>query len=353
MASVFLAHPSSLEHDTGAHPEQAARIGAIERELAAREWLGFERVSSPAVTRDVLTAVHPLAYVDTIEAAAALGRRQLDPDTVISSGSFEAALHAAGGAVRMVELLLDGEAAYAFSAHRPPGHHATPTRAMGFCLFNNVAVATRFALERRGLERVMILDWDVHHGNGTNDIFHDSDKVLFVSIHQSPLYPGSGPAADVGSGAGAGFTVNLPVPARTGDAVYRSLVEHVALPLLAAFEPQLLLVSAGYDAHRDDPLASCEVTEAGFAAMTRAVRRACSSAGAGLGFVLEGGYALGALARSVAATMSELAPEAPVGADGSHELEVSRLAAEARERLAPWWPALAAPVSRGSPGSTD
>ena len=159
-------------------------------------------------------------------------------DTVISPGSFEAALHAAGGAVRMVELLLDGEAAYAFSAHRPPGHHATPTRAMGFCLFNNVAVAARFALERRGLERVMILDWDVHHGNGTNDIFHTSDRVLFVSIHQSPLYPGTGPAGDVGAGPGEGFTVNLPVPPGTGDAVYLSLVEHVAVPLLEAFEPR-------------------------------------------------------------------------------------------------------------------
>jgi acetoin utilization deacetylase AcuC-like enzyme len=343
MGSVFLAHPSSLEHDTGAHPEQAARITAIERELARRGWLGFKRVSSPAVDRAVLTAVHPSAYVGALERAAAAGGGALDPDTLISSGSFEAALHAAGGAVRMVELLLDGEATYAFSAHRPPGHHATPTRAMGFCLFNNIAIATRFAFDRRGLERVMILDWDVHHGNGTNDIFHASDKVLFVSIHQSPLYPGSGPAGDIGSGAGVGYTVNLPVPARTGDVVYRSLVEHVALPLLAAFEPQLVLVSAGYDAHRDDPLASCEVTEAGFAAMTRAVRRACTSAGAALGFVLEGGYALGALARSVAATMGELTPEVPADADGAQGLGVSPLAAQARERLARWWPALAAP----------
>ena len=343
MASVFLAHPSSLGHDTGAHPEQAARITAIERELANRDWLGFERLSSPVVERAVLTAVHPEAYVDAIERAAAAGGGALDPDTLISSGSFEAALHAAGGAVRMVELLLDGEAPYAFSAHRPPGHHATPTRAMGFCLFNNVAVATRFALDRRGLERVMILDWDVHHGNGTNDIFHATDNVLFLSIHQSPLYPGTGPARDVGFGAGVGYTVNLPVPARTGDLVYRSLVEHVALPVLAAFEPQLVLVSAGYDAHRDDPLGSCEVTEAGFAAMTRAVRRACTSAGAALGFVLEGGYALGALARSVTATMGELTPEVAADADGVQELGVSPLAAEARERLARWWPALAAP----------
>ena len=349
MESVFLAHPSSLEHDTGGHPEKAARITAIERELAARNWLGFERVSSPEVAREVLTAVHPEAYVAAIERASALGGRALDPDTVVSERSFEAALHAAGGAVRLVELLLDREAAYAFSAHRPPGHHATPTRAMGFCLFDNVAVAARFALDRRGLRRVMVLDWDVHHGNGTNDIFHTSDQVLFVSIHQSPLYPGTGPASDVGAGAGEGFTVNLPVPPGTGDTTYVSLVEHVAVPLLEAFEPELVLVSAGYDAHRDDPLAECLVTEQGFAAMTRSVRRAADAAGTPLGCVLEGGYALDALARSVAATMAELTPDAPDGPGA--ELAVAPLAVAARERLARWWPALGAAASRGLPGS--
>ena len=344
MASVFLSHPSSLEHDTGAHPEQAARITAIERELAARDWLGFERRSSPAVERALLAAVHPEAYIDAIEWASVRGGRALDPDTVISWGSFEAALHAAGGAVRMVELLLDGEAAYAFSAHRPPGHHATPTRGMGFCLFNNVAVAARFALDRRDLERVMILDWDVHHGNGTNDIFHTSDRVLFVSIHQSPLYPGTGPSTDVGVGSGEGFTVNLPVPPGSGDEVFRSLVDHVALPLLAAFEPQLVLISAGYDAHRDDPLADCVLTEEGYAAMTRSVRSACGSVGTALGCVLEGGYALVALARSVAATMSELTPEAPAGPPD--EIEVSPVAAQARQSLARWWPELGQAVTR-------
>jgi acetoin utilization deacetylase AcuC-like enzyme len=352
MESVFLAHPSSLQHDTGGHPERAARITAIERELAARDWLGFGRVSSPEVERDVLTAVHPEAYVAAIERAAAGGGGALDRDTVISRGSFEAALHAAGGAVRMVELLLDGEAGYAFSAHRPPGHHATPTRAMGFCVFNNVAVAARFALDRRGLERVMIIDWDVHHGNGTNDIFHTSDRVLFVSLHQSPLYPGTGAAGDVGAGRGEGFTANLPVSPGTGDEGYLSLVEHVAIPLMNSYEPQLVLVSAGYDAHRDDPLADCLVSEGGFAAMARAVRRAADSAGVPLGCVLEGGYALEALARSVAATMTELAPEAPDGAAAPEEVGVVPPAAEARERLARWWPALAAPATRGLPGST-
>jgi acetoin utilization deacetylase AcuC-like enzyme len=339
MASVFLEHPSSLEHDTGPHPEQPARITAIERELSARGWLGFERVASPPVERAVLTAVHLESYVAAIEDVSAGGGGALDVDTVASAGSFNAALHAAGGAVRLVEMLLDGEAPYAFSAHRPPGHHATRTRAMGFCLFNNVAVAARFALDRRGLERVMILDWDVHHGNGTNDIFHSSEQVLFVSIHEWPLYPGTGAASDVGSGSGEGFTINLPVPPGAGDEVYRSLVEHVAVPLVSAFAPQVVLISAGYDAHRDDPLADCTVTEEGFGAMARSMRRACEAAGAPLGCVLEGGYALGALGRSVAATMEQLTPVAPPAADD--QIELAPLARDGRERLAKWWPVLA------------
>jgi acetoin utilization deacetylase AcuC-like enzyme len=339
MASVFLEHPSSLEHDTGGHPEQPARIVAIQRELEQRGWLGFERVSSPAVERELLTAVHPEPYVQSIERLSAGGGGALDLDTVASAGSFDAALHAAGGAVRMVELLLDGEAERGFSAHRPPGHHAIPTRAMGFCLFNNAAVAARFALDVRGLERVMIFDWDVHHGNGTNDIFHSSPEVLFVSIHQWPLYPGSGSASDVGEGEGEGFTVNLPVPAGTGDDAYLSLVDGVVAPLARDYRPELVLISAGYDAHRDDPLADCMLTEDGFSAMTHAIRRVADAAGAPLGCVLEGGYALGALGRSVAATMEALVeadrdqPPEPA-ADGAP-------VAQARARLSRWWPGLA------------
>jgi len=344
MPSVFLSHPSSLEHETGEHPEQPARIAAIERELAQRNWLGFERVASSPVERAVLMAVHPPNYVSMIEELSAAGGGALDLDTVTSAGSFNAALHAAGGAVRMVELLLDRDADYGFSVHRPPGHHATATKAMGFCLFNNVAVAAQHALDGHGLERVMIVDWDVHHGNGTNDIFHSSERVLFVSVHQSPLYPGTGPAEDVGEGAGEGYTVNVPVPAGTGDGAFRSLIEHVAVPLLQTFEPQLVLVSAGYDAHRDDPLASCRVTEDGFAAMTRALRRATDERDTPLGFVLEGGYGLAGLARSVAATMQELSASRPPGPDDPVELDP--IAREARERLSRWW-ALPPLASRG------
>jgi acetoin utilization deacetylase AcuC-like enzyme len=340
---VFLEHPSSLAHDTGSHPERAERIVAIERELSARGWLGFERMQSPPAERAAVCAVHPERYVAVIEAAAARGGAQLDLDTVVSAGSFEAALHAAGGAVALVDLLLDGAVPSGFSGHRPPGHHALSARAMGFCLFNNVAIAAQHALDARGLERVMIVDWDVHHGNGTNDIFHASDQVLFVSIHQSPLYPGTGSARDQGSGAGEGYTVNLPVPPGSDDSVYGSLIDHVVVPLAESYEPQLMLISAGYDAHRDDPLAECRVSEAGFAAMTRSLRQVCAGVEAPLGCVLEGGYALEALARSVAATLEELA--APLatggtaggGASASVPVPVAR---EARARLAGRWPAL-------------
>jgi acetoin utilization deacetylase AcuC-like enzyme len=340
MASVLLEHPSSVEHDTGSHPEQAARITAIEEELSARDWLGYERVESSEVDQADLTAVHPPEYVDAIERIALSGGGYLDPDTVASEGSYRAALHAAGGAVELVDMLLDGQAATAFSIHRPPGHHALPGRAMGFCLFNNIAIAARHAVLARGLGRVLILDWDVHHGNGTNDIFHATDQVLFVSIHESPLYPGTGPATDVGSGEGLGYTVNLPVSAGADDALYRSLVDHVVVPLAQAYEPQLVLISAGFDAHREDPLATCALTEEGFAEMARSLQRCCAGLEVPLGAVLEGGYALGALARSVAATLEVLA--APVSAqNGSPDVGVAPAARAARERLAEWWPGLA------------
>jgi acetoin utilization deacetylase AcuC-like enzyme len=338
---VFLEHPSSLAHHTGQHPEQPARIEAIQRELRARDWLGFQRVKSPAVDRTVLQAVHPESHIVTIERAAARGGAQIDADTVVSEGSFEAAMHAAGGATALVDLLLDGSAPTGFSAHRPPGHHAERGRAMGFCLFNNVAVAAQHALDAHGLQRVMILDWDVHHGNGTNDIFHADRRVLFVSIHQSPLYPGTGAASDLGSGDGLGYTVNLPVHPGAEDAVYRSLVDHVAVPVARDFAPQLILISAGYDAHSEDHLADCRVSDDGFAAMTSSIKTLAAELEAPLGAVLEGGYALDALGRSVAATLAALADPATAPAD---PVPGSQLSRDAAQRLALWWPGLVGAV---------
>ncbi len=336
---VFLSHRSSLEHDTGGHPEQPARITAIERELERHDWFGFSRVESVAVEIDTLTAVHPASHVEMVRALSARGGGMLDADTIASTGSFEAALHGAGGAVGMVDRIVAGDAPCGFSAHRPPGHHALPTRAMGFCLFNSVAVAARHALDSLGLERVMILDWDVHHGNGTNDIFRPSREVLFLSIHQSPLYPGTGAASDVGTDEGEGFTINLPVPPGAGDFEFVSLVEGVAVPLVRAFEPQLLLVSAGYDAHANDPLANCRVSERGYAAMTASLL----ATGVPVGVVLEGGYALDALASSVAATMSVLAGNGGGGSASASAADLAdpELAAPARQYFSRWWPELA------------
>jgi acetoin utilization deacetylase AcuC-like enzyme len=303
---VFISHPASLGHETGTHPECAARITAIETQLEAAGWLGFERRSAPRIERELLEQVHLREYVSVLEAFCERGGGAIDADTIVSPGSWEAALRAAGGAVALVDELLGGSARTGFAAGRPPGHHAEAGRAMGFCLFNNVALAATHALRGHGLERVLILDWDVHHGNGTNDLFHSSAQVLYISIHQSGLFPGSGAVSDQGAGAGTGFTLNLPVPPGSGDDVFCALVDQRVLPLARSYEPQLVLISAGYDAHADDPLADCRMSEVGYATMTASLRALCEELEAPLGAVLEGGYALDALARSVAATLAEL-----------------------------------------------
>ncbi|MBI5106721.1 MAG: histone deacetylase [Solirubrobacterales bacterium] len=337
-APVLFRHPSSLDHDTGPHPEQPARIVAIERELGARGWAGFAPEESPAASRELLQAVHPERHVNGIHELCAAGGGMIDVDTVVSEGSWEAALHAAGGAAAMVDRLLGGDGArIGATAHRPPGHHAEVARAMGFCLFNNVAVAARRARDEHGVSRVLVLDWDVHHGNGTQDVFYATDEVLFVSIHQWPLYPGTGAAGETGTGAGLGYTVNLPVPGGTGDDGYLSLVQHVVVPLARAYAPGLVLISAGYDAHADDPLASCRVTDDGFAGMAATMRALADALGVPLGVVLEGGYDLGALARGFAVTLDAVArPEAPAVPDvPAHPLATAALERLAGSPLAP------------------
>jgi acetoin utilization deacetylase AcuC-like enzyme len=326
-----------MAHDVPGHPERPARIRALEGEMSAHEWFGCAVEPAPAAAREQLGRVHPEEYVAFIEQLSAAGGGAIDADTYAVPGTYTAALHAAGGACALVDALCDGDAAFGVSALRPPGHHAEPARAMGFCFFGNAAVAARQATAVHGLSRVMIVDWDVHHGNGTNDIFHGDDDMLFVSIHEFPLYPGTGPASDVGSGAGAGFTVNLPVPGGSGDLVWGSLAEHVAGALIAAWEPELLLISAGFDAHRDDPLATCRVTEAGYAGMAASLRRAADRVGAPVGVVLEGGYDLGAISRSMAAVMPVLVDESTPAAA---PVERHPLAASALERLRPYWPEL-------------
>ena len=303
---LYFRHESSLAHDTGPHPEGPGRIPAIERELERHDWLGYERRSAPRVEMAALEAVHPRSYVEQVRDVSSAGGGAFDPDTVASAGSYDAALHAAGGACALVEALLADEARTGFCGLRPPGHHAEPQLAMGFCLFNNVAVAARHALDALGLSRILVLDWDVHHGNGTNDIFLASDEVLFASIHQSPLYPGTGMLQDVGTGDGAGYTINLPVPPGSGEAQWLSLVAHVVVPAARAYEPELILVSAGFDAHRADPLASCMLEAESFAELARHVSALARELDVPVGAVLEGGYDLAALAASTAATLAAL-----------------------------------------------
>ena len=326
--SPWFRHDAHLAHDVPGHPERPARIRALEAEMSANDWFGCERAEAPRAGREALLAVHPESHIAAIEALCAAGGGPIDADTYAMEGTYEAALRAAGGACALADALLGEGARAGVSAMRPPGHHAEPAQAMGFCFFGNVAVAARRAQSEHGAERVLILDWDVHHGNGTNEIFHADPSVLFVSIHESPLYPGTGPASDAGSGEGTGYTVNLPVPGGTGDAGYRSLVEHVAGKLIRDWRPQLVLVSAGFDAHVDDPLATCRVTEAGYAGMTASVRRAADDVGAPVGVVLEGGYDLGALSRSMAALMPVLLGDTPA----AEELAVHPLAERALAR---------------------
>jgi acetoin utilization deacetylase AcuC-like enzyme len=318
VAAVLLAtHPRFGDHDTGpGHPERPARLGAV---LDGLTDAGLDealvRVDPRPATRAELEAVHPAAHLDRIEALCRSGGGHIDADTTVSTESWAVALLAAGAGVDAVERLERGEGSAAFCAIRPPGHHATADRAMGFCLVNNVAV-TAAHLADRG-ERVAIIDIDAHHGNGTQDIFWDDPRVLYVSFHQHPLYPGSGGVEEVGGGGALGTTVNFPLPpGATGD-VYRAGVEEVLAPHVAAFAPTWLLISAGFDAHHRDPITDLGLTAGDYADLT-ADLLSFAPAGRRLVF-LEGGYDLTALGECAAATVGALVgedvrPEAPTSA---------------------------------------
>ena len=284
----------------------------INEALAAAGGLGYERRESPAATREQLEAVHPAAHIDAIEQLCRNGGGAIDADTAVGPHSHLAAIHSAGGACAMVDALFTGQAAVGASLHRPPGHHAETATAMGFCLYNSVAIAARHARDAHGCQRVLIVDWDVHHGNGTQEIFYDTDEVLFASIHEWPLYPGTGASNERGRGPGLGATINLPVPAGSGNAAFCSLVAHVVVPAARRYRPELVLISAGFDAHERDPLAGCTVTEAGYGVMAQTLRAFGDELEVPVGLVLEGGYDLQALAASVVATLSALAAPGPV-----------------------------------------
>ncbi len=325
--------PAYAEHDTGDDPEGPDRVTTVVEHLEATDlWPRLAVVKPRPATVDDLLLVHTRAHVEMVRAAAESGSRWVDGDTRVSRRSFEIALLAAGGVMVATEQWAQGGASFALV--RPPGHHATPDRAMGFCLFNNIAVAARRLLDS-GYERLAIVDWDVHHGNGTQAVFIDEPRVLFCSLHQWPLYPGSGWMTECGEGDGEGFTVNIPLPSGCRDGDYVRAFEAVVEPIVAQYDPQAVLVSAGQDPHADDPLASMMLTEDGFAQLALRVSRLAETHCEGrLTLVLEGGYDRRASALAIEAELRALCDgQAPgvAGETDSATIAIER-AVEAQRR---------------------
>jgi acetoin utilization deacetylase AcuC-like enzyme len=304
--TAVLTHDAFSGHDTGPHPEQPARVAAIRAELESRDLLrGRPDIAFGPADRDLVGRVHDPRYLDLLDRIVAAGGGWIDPDTLCAVDSVDAAYLAAGAAVDAVEAVLEGDVPRAFVLARPPGHHATKDEAMGFCLINSIAVAAQAALDQ-GLERIAIVDWDVHHGNGTEAIFEDRSDVLFMSVHQygHGFFPGTGDEFDMGIGEGAGYTVNVPLRPGADNLAYETVFREQFGPKIEAYQPELILVSAGFDAHAADPLGSMVVTEAGFADMAnRVLDWADRFAGGRVVALLEGGYDKPALGRSVATVL--------------------------------------------------
>ncbi len=310
---AFLTDRIFLEHDTGSHPENARRMTATTDLLAASGILGrLRRIDARAATSDELALVHDARYVAALARAAAAGGGWADPDTRITSRSYDVAAHAVGGTLEALAAVLKGDAETAFCLVRPPGHHATPIQAMGFCLFNHIAIAAAAARRRHGVERVAVVDFDVHHGNGTQGAFYADPSVLYISTHQYPYYPGSGAATETGAGAGRGATINIPLPAGCGDDAYARVFDEIVAPALDRFQPGLMLVSAGFDAHFADELADERLSVDGYGALVarliEAANRLCDGR---LLLALEGGYDLVALPWCVRRTLELLLRDTP------------------------------------------
>lgn len=299
--TCFIYNPLYLRHETDPHPETPKRLEAI-----------YSKVKDSEISRDLIFSEprraapeqiamnHSARYIDQVKASCEQGVGSLDADTVVSQDSYNAAVLAAGAGLTAVDKVVDEEADNVFCAVRPPGHHAERDRAMGFCLFNNVAVAARYAIKERDLNRVFIFDWDVHHGNGTQHSFYSDPSVYYSSAHQFPFYPGTGDQDETGSGDGLGSTLNFPLPASSGDVEYLDLIENKLIPEMFRFKPDLIIISAGFDAHKGDPLANMNVTTDGFGQMTKLISDAAQEICAGrLISMLEGGYNLQELSDSV------------------------------------------------------
>jgi acetoin utilization deacetylase AcuC-like enzyme len=320
--TAYCYDPLFLAHDLPDHPESRARLERVMKTLADEGLLRRMTLIPPQpVDPGLLERVHAESHVATVRQLARRGGGYLDSDTYVTSRSYDAAILAAGSGVELVRAVLRGDARNGIALVRPPGHHATRQRGMGFCLFNNIAVAAQAALDGgaglgAALTRVMIVDWDVHHGNGTQDIFYDSPQVLFFSTHQYPYYPGTGDHREIGAGAGHGYTVNVPLPAGVGDAGFGRIFDELLLPVAERFRPELILVSAGYDAHWNDPLAGLRLSLAGYWRLAKTVvalaDRLCDGR---LVITLEGGYNLRVLSNGVADTCRALLGDDAPGRD--------------------------------------
>lgn len=304
----YVYDPIYLEHDTGGHVENSNRLEKT-MDLLASSGLLHELVNIPArpASEQELLKIHSESHILNVQNSARAGGGWLDPDTVTSPKSFDAAAMAAGGLLAALDSVAKREVSAAFGLVRPPGHHATARRAMGFCLFNNIAIAARYAIDQFDMERILIVDFDVHHGNGTQDSFYSEPRVLYFSTHLYPYYPGSGSIDEIGNGAGLGYTVNVPMPAWCGDNEYKRIFEEVLVPAAKRYNPEIIMVSAGYDSHWADHLAYMQVSTSGFAMMTGYLKHLADELCEGrLLFALEGGYNVDALAHSIKATFDIL-----------------------------------------------
>ena len=335
--TAVVADPRMLEHDPGrGHPERPDRLRVLLDYVA--EASGLTRLGTRPASEDELALVHPPEHIARVASSAGRARMAFDADTMVSSGSYEAARLAAGSLLVACEAVLAGEVANAFAIVRPPGHHAERNRAMGFCLFNNVALAAAW-LRQRGIARVAIIDWDVHPGNGTQHLFESDPNVLYVSTHQFPFYPGTGAAEEVGVGPGAGSTLNLPFPPGFGDAEYAHAFDEIIAPIVRQFAPDFVLISAGFDPDYRDPLAGMQLTPAGFATMTsHCLTLANETAKGRFAAILEGGYDLKALVEGVDATITTMrgspAVRPPHTGDARNADPVLK---RVREAQSPYW----------------